>query len=340
MLRGNIELAAGAGRGAPVASRWDLDTQLQQGSVDCGIELSNIHGGVRLSGSVDGAGSFHCLGQMDLDAATYNGFQFTQIRGPLEIRQDRILFGAQARRIGLRQTPVPITATIYDGIVSGNCQVVTGNDTAFSLQAQLTGASLRRFAREMIPGRQNLSGRVLGTLQLAGLAGNERGTNSLKGGGKIRLRDANVYELPLMIALLKLVSVRPPDATAFTKSDMDFRIEGDHIYLDRINFNGDAISLLGQGEMDWNRRVKLNFYSIVGRNELRVPVISQLVGEASKQTWEIRVDGTLDDPKVRSEAFPGLKKFLQQVKLSSQGASIFAPPTAARGNERNRMRPR
>ena len=49
--------------------------------------------------------------------------------------------------------------------------------------------------------------------------------------------------------------MRRPDKTAFTTSDMDFRIRGSDIYFDRLNFNGDAISLRGNGEMNLDREI-------------------------------------------------------------------------------------
>ena len=73
----------------------------------------------------------------------------------------------------------------------------------------------------------------------------------LGGRGTVDLRNADVYELPVMIAMLKILSIRPPDQKAFSKSDADFRIQGEHIYFDKIDFTGDAISLLGKGEMNF-----------------------------------------------------------------------------------------
>ena len=60
-----------------------------------------------------------------------------------------------------------------------------------------------------------------------------------------------MYELPVMISLLKILSIRPPDQNAFSDATIDYRIEGEHIYFDRIDFHGDAISLRGKGEMDF-----------------------------------------------------------------------------------------
>ena len=53
--------------------------------------------------------------------------------------------------------------------------------------------------------------------------------------GTVRLSNADVYELPVMISLLKILSIRPPDQNAFSDATIDYRIEGEHIYFDRID---------------------------------------------------------------------------------------------------------
>ena len=121
----------------------------------------------------------------------------------------------------------------------------------------------------MIPGRQQVGGKFSASTQLWG--GGE--IHSLRGEGKMRLREADVYQLPVMVALLKVLSVRAPDSTAFTDGDIDYRVEGNHVYLDRINVKGDAVSLLGRGEANLDRQINLNFYTVVGRDELQLPIL-------------------------------------------------------------------
>ena len=86
---------------------------------------------------------------------------------------------------------------------------------------------------------------------------------------------------------------------------VDYRIEGEHIYFDRINFHGDAISLRGKGEMNFQSQIGLTFYATVGRGELDLPVIKQVFSGAAQQIMLIHVDGTLQNPQTRKEALPG-----------------------------------
>ena len=96
-----------------------------------------------------------------------------------------------------------------------------------------------------MPGQQDLRGRLGADVELWGQGLTVHG---LGGRGRIWLREADVYELPVMVSLLKILSIREPNRTAFSSADMRFTISGPHVYLRPINFNGDAISLLGQGQ--------------------------------------------------------------------------------------------
>jgi hypothetical protein len=174
----------------------------------------------------------------------------------------------------------------------------------------------------VMTGRQNLGGKVAATVDLRGTG---RSLNGLTGRGTVQLREGDVYELPLMIALLKILSIRPPDQTAFSTSDIDFRIEGEYVYFDRINFNGDAISLLGKGEMDFQQSIRLTFHAIVGRGNLNIPLVREVFSGASQQIMLIHAEGTLQDPEIRGEPFPVVGQALQLFQEDSPRATDLQP---------------
>ncbi len=152
------------------------------------------------------------------------------------------------------------------------------------------------------------------------------------GRGAVWLRDADIYELPLMIALLSILELREPDTTAFSKSDIEFTVRGNHIHMPRITFNGDAISLNGSGRMDFQSNIDLTFHALVGRDEIQVPILRDLIGGASEQIMQIHVGRTLQDPDLRTEAFPVVSRALQQLEggLQQGGGAPRASPQARR----------
>ena len=135
----------------------------------------------------------------------------------------------------------------------------------------------------------------------------------------MRLVDADIYELPVMVALLKILRVKVPDRSAFTSSLVDFRIEGPHAYLDNIELSGDAISLVGNGEVDFDSNVNLVLRPIMGEAQAQLPAMKRLLGGASGQFMLVHVDGTLAEPVTSTEAFPTLSAAVQRLQSRRQG---------------------
>lgn len=291
---------AGTGRaGGSVSSSWDLFFDIYDGSLESGIRLDGIHGGVRLAGTREGH-KLKCDGTLDIDSVIFKGAQLTQLTGPFWFDQNRVLFGSWSQQ-GRQGEPQQLTAKAFAGQLFLDGEVLFDTDATFRLKTSLSKASLTQLSREMANGRPDISGEAYALIHL-------NGTNKLpqlRGSGKVLLRDADIYELPLMVSMLKLLTVKRPDSTAFTTADIDFQVAGDHLYFNTLDFKGDAISLHGIGGwLNFQRELSLKFSTRVGRSEIKLPLIAPLLDEASRSIFEIDVTGTLDQPDVRRTAFP------------------------------------
>ncbi len=306
-ISGSVEFAAAADTTKPVQTKWNVNVVTNQASVGQSVRLENLNGNIRLIGDWDGE-KVRCGGQASIDSVTFKDFQFTQVKGPLYFDNRQVIFGAGAPRPANGPPPPHVTASLYGGGAQLDCALVLGDKSTFSLQALLTDGDLKRFAHEFAPGKQKLDGKVLASINLGG---DTSGVHSLLGRGEIRLSQADIYELPFMVSLLKLLSVKTPDSTAFTNSTIKYRIEGDHMYLDNVAFNGDAISLEGSGQMGFDLGIDLKFHSLVGRSDWQLPVLKNVMGAASRQLMQISVTGSLSDPKMTRTVLPAVSKALE-----------------------------
>ena len=327
------------GRADRFTSQWNLEFIFQQGSIDVGVKLENLNGGVTLAGSYDGE-TIHSRGELDLDSLSYKGVQFTRVLGPLEIDDNRVLLGSSVKRQP-NQPVRTITAQLFGGTFCGNGWVALGAEPQYQMHATLTDGEASRVAQEMMAGRQHLTGRISGW---ARLEGSGRSLNGLGGYGRIELRDADIYELPLMIALLTMFRIGEPDQTAFTTSDVDFYIQGGHVYLTNIHIDGDAFNLEGSGLMDFDSSIRLTFRALPGRRQWQLPPpFRELVGGASEQIMVIHVGGTLQDPIRFNEPFPGVAEALRQLQEELQrttGVRPLFPQAGGRNLDGARRLPR
>ncbi|MHB1033846.1 MAG: hypothetical protein ACYC35_02555 [Pirellulales bacterium] len=330
-VRGDFDLAHSGVPGEPLTSGWNLNLDVHPGSgLDCGVRVDDISGGsVRLVGDFDGR-RFRSRGELDIASLKYKDVQITEVRGPFWIDDTRVLFGIGSEAPQTGRPRRSITGRLCGGTVYGDASVSLEAVPTYSLRATLSGGDLAQCVRELTARRQELRGTVLANVRLQGTG---KSLNGLAGQGNIQLRDADIYQLPLMVSMLKILSIRTPDTSAFSTSDIDFRIKGNHVYFDRIDFNGDAISLCGKGAMNFQRDINLNFYAVVGRDEFKIPLVRAIGGGVSQNIMSIRVDGTLDNPEPRRELLPGVSQALQQLQADLQKSPerpLLPPPPAAR----------
>jgi hypothetical protein len=90
------------------------------------------------------------------------------------------------------------------------------------------------------------------------------------------------------------------------------------------------VSLYGRGETNFDRRLNLVFYTLVGPADLPIPLWKTVAGHLSEQGLQIKVDGTWDNPQPHREAFPMVNQMLEQIRTEAgQGAAAVVPPAAA-----------
>ncbi len=311
-LAGSLEVHSGAG--APGAS-WDMQLDVEQGGLDIGTPVEHVHGGIRLRGQSDGH-AWESTGDLAIDSAMWRGIQLTHVRGPIALDGGGVRFGATAARRAEPGTSRRVSARVAGGTLLLDGSAAAGDPGGFAVAATLGDAELERLAGDALAAAHPYRGRVFGSVEVSG---SRAGTHSLAGHGQVRLRDAAIYELPMVLAMLKMLRVRAPDLNAFGSSVVDFRIEGPHAYLDNIELSGDAISLVGNGEIDFDSNVHMTFRSIMGDSTTQLPAMKRMLGGASGQFMLIHVDGVLPHPEMTSEAFPTVAAAIQKLQSQRRG---------------------
>jgi hypothetical protein len=254
---------------------------------------------------------------------TIKEMQITEVAGPILLDGQRAAAGMFVATQGPNSSaqnfsPVegsseavrPITGKMYGGLVKLNAQINADPTGEFYIQTKLADACLNELCRDKAAKFSDVKGRIFGDL---GLTGNSLGTHSFQGVGQVQLRQAEIFELPLMLAVLKSMHVGTKNQTAFDESNVDFRISGEEIDFTRIEMLGSPVSLLGNGKANFDREIDLNFYSIMGKNRFEIPILSELYKASSQQVLWINVDGTIDNPQTHRNVLPQINDSLKQL---------------------------
>lgn len=324
-MQGALQIDVPAEPEQPPQVGWNLNLDVENGSLSAGVPIEHIHGAVHLRGYNSPAG-FENRGELLIDSAIVRDVQLTQIRGPLAMDAEQLRFGTWAEREIPGRRPRPLTASIFGGSIALDGQMRFGQELPFQLHAWLEQGDLAAMARELAPRQRGVGGKVFAVVSLSGTG---EGVHTYRGLGQVRLREADIYELPAIVALLKLSSIQNPNRNAFNSASIDFRIEADDVELDKVELQGDAITLKGRGRLTSAREIDLQLYTQVGRDEAYLPIFRPLIGQASRQFLLFAISGPLDRPVVDRQVFPHLNERLQE---------LF-PELAQLGGQREPVRP-
>ncbi len=313
-LGGSVHVGRNAAQFDRLLSAWDLNVVFHRAHLNCGVPIDNVSGKAILSGQSNGE-TFVCRGELDNCLFMYRDIQVTKVTGPILIDDQRVLLGSSVPPPAAGQRPRPLQGMVFGGWAYGEGVVALGKDTGYRLSGKLFEAELSRAAQELVSGRQNLQGKVIARIDLTG---HSKTVNAMEGRGNIQLHNADIYELPVMVSLLKILTIRRPDNNAFSESNIDFLIKGDHIYFPKIVFSGDAISLEGAGEMDANRNVNLQLGTRLGRGELGMTFLRDVLGGAGDQIVLIHVDGPVSNPRIVRQPLPAVNNLIEQLQKDLQ----------------------
>lgn len=312
--RGKIDLNYNYKNQIPLSAQWSGEIGVQEVSINKGISLRGICGGITTAGYIVN-GEFYSEGQLAIESALWNTIQFSNIKGPYQINNTQVFLGTGAPEVlrqifpkerntfqrpiqsGIDGKPQSLTAKVFGGDFYTDVVLLSGDIPRFSLFASLQNARLEQC------GELTQSERLMGKLNLSvNLWGVNGDMNSLSGRGVLWLKEADIYHLPTVVSMLKLLSIKEPSQNAFSDAEAAFRIAGPHLFFDKFNLRGDAISLYGKGEMDFNKRVNMSFYTLVGKGDYYIPLVHDVFRGVSKNVMRVRLEGPINQLQIRRES--------------------------------------
>jgi hypothetical protein len=125
------------------------------------------------------------------------------------------------------------------------------------------------------------------------------------------------------VDLLKVLSLRAPDETAFEEAHLRFGIHGRQVDFNRIDLYGNAVSLSGLGTMNIDGTdLKLDFFAVWGRAlQWMPPVIDQIPAKFAQCLLTIKMRGEIGKVECTKEPVPVLlepmKEFLERMRKYS-----------------------
>ena len=118
-----------------------------------------------------------------------------------------------------------------------------------------------------------------------------------------------MYNLPVLLDLMKVLKAQAPDKTAFEEAHASFRIHGDRVKVEQLDLIGKAVCLGGSGELDTSGEyVKFEFYTLVSQ------VLARLVQHAGR-----RPDRVPEQEPVQDQVDPRERRIEVQARAGAAG---------------------
>jgi hypothetical protein len=281
---------------------WDGEVGLQDATLQAGVELDHVTGHVACLGRYNGRQLDGVVGNILLDELTLFKQPFQAVHGQFEVPKDApatlVIPGLQAR--------------LFDGNIGGPLRVDFGSTPRYEMNLTALGVRLEEFGRHNLGPNAEVSGPVAARLWLRGEGAD---LSRLQGEGSIHVPSGRMYNLPVLLDLLKVPGLRVPDHTAFEEAHAAFAIRGPRVLVNRLDLYGNAVSLSGKGEMNLDGSdINLDFYAVWGRIvQMLPPVLNKIPPAIGKQLLKIQMRGKVGDVRYTNEPVPVLVEPLKEL---------------------------
>jgi hypothetical protein len=118
------------------------------------------------------------------------------------------------------------------------------------------------------------------------------------GRGELIVQDGNMYNAPLAMGLMQIVTLRLPVSSSFQQAAMSYYLRNDEVTFDKILLESAGINVAGLGTVSLaDRSLNMSFVT-ASPHELYIPFISDVIRETRNELLQLSVTGPLDKPTV------------------------------------------
>ena len=301
----------GGAPGADGSAEADLDVagtaRARGASLDVGVPLDHVDGGVQFAAAVRGGRVAAFRGDMDLDTLALAGRPLQHLRAHLEQPAD-----ADALRL------TDVQADVAGGRLAGRVDLrfATGpaasrpSDGGYAVAFAVTDADVATLAGSAVPGGRPIRGRLSASLDMQGDWGDPA---SRRGRGDVLVAGRDMYQIPLLLGLLEVTDLSLPTSSPFDQASARYVVDGRRVTFEQLQMRGENLVMGGSGWLDFGtKRVRMNFTTDNPRMA-GVPVLHDLWQGAKQELLQIQVRGTVQDPQVSAASLHTITTTVDEV---------------------------
>ncbi len=204
-----------------------------------------------------------------------------------------------------------LNGSFYQGILRGDIEVHLGDPGAFRVRMRASDVELGEMLKQDLPRDANMSGSLEAAIEFESVSGE---LEDMKGRGEVRVKEGQLFAVPgIRRFLAVLARAAPLEGPRFERAEVDFRIEGESILIDKLHVADNLNDIYGRGTVSIYGDLDLVIEPQVTRlldlpRFINLPLLSTLRDLWHRTAYEIRMRGTIDSPALKLRALPFLRR--------------------------------
>ena len=287
---------------------WEAELRLAGASIDTGLAWDELFGVMACTGRYEGTHLGHVKGNIWLDRAVIAKQPVGELKAAIRTTPQQPDPARPGEFLPIELEFNDIHGRLFHGEVGGLARVALADPPRYEVWLTATDVQLEEVARHYKLGSDaDLKGVAQAQLRLVNRPDPKTGQLVLEGAGKIDVPTGRMYNLPVLLDVLKLFKGQVPDKTAFEEAHAVFRIHGDRVMVDQLDLIGKAVCLGGSGEVDTaGEYVRFEFYTMWSRflKEMINTPIGDLSAFLSKNLFKIKLTRENGELKYKAEPMP------------------------------------
>ncbi|MBC7785045.1 MAG: AsmA-like C-terminal domain-containing protein [Burkholderiales bacterium] len=287
-----------AGNSQPVTDVEFVGTMwLQNASMDAGVPMTDVNGVLKIAGAARDGAVREIAGDISFDSLKLAGRDVAKLTANIAKQADKDVL--QLTRIDGR---------IADGQISGQIDsILSEKDPRFGLALVLRNAKVAELTGDT---DKPIDGRLDASLSLEGKWADP---TSARGSGDVKVAGKNMYRVPIVFGLMQMANLSLPLESPIRQAGLRYNVEGQRVILETIDLRSATSAMEGSGWIDFGtKQVQMTLY-VVNEAADSVPIFGQLIKGAREDFMQIRVRGTIQDPKVGAGAFNTITTTVDEV---------------------------
>jgi hypothetical protein len=267
----------------------DLVCKLQKGYIDTEPRFEDLDGTVTLTGFFEKDPEM--IGFINCSRARVYGKRISDVGASFNTRGSKLNF-------------LNLKASAYGGVLAGKSfSMDTKTKDFFGEAFTLDRVDLQEFVRDTKGyADKNMSGKI--SLDLRDLRGNSLDSSTITGKGRMVIRDALLWDIPVF---LKLFTLNPGELfksrNQFDAGVIEYEMKNRKFAVERMAFTSESVSVVGRGSVgfdgDLHLVLKPRSGPLLGLDFFVLRWAGDLVSFLLDSVVSVDVQGTFDKPEVK-----------------------------------------